>query len=105
MRKFKNLLELCAACAAQLFFLIQPIRSLFSGVVIAVGRKVGVPLSLPLSVGHALHISDPAFFSGFQFPKFAEIVTLTLQDGSQRSGQVLEVSGSKAVVQVSRHHF
>ena len=36
----------------------------------------------------------------FQFPKFAEIVRLTLNDGSQRSGQVLEVSGSKAVVQV-----
>ncbi|EDO42756.1 predicted protein [Nematostella vectensis] len=35
-----------------------------------------------------------------KFPKFAEIVTLTLQDGSQRSGEVLEVSGSKAVVQV-----
>ena len=35
-----------------------------------------------------------------QFPKFAEIVRLTLHDGSQRSGQVLEVSGSKAVVQV-----
>ena len=39
------------------------------------------------------------YFS-FQFPKFAEIVNLTLQDGSKRSGQVLEVSGSKAVVQV-----
>jgi len=38
---------------------------------------------------------------GCQFPKFAEIVRLTLHDGSQRSGQVLEVSGSKAVVQVS----
>lgn len=35
-----------------------------------------------------------------KFPKFAEIVTLTLPDGSVRSGQVLEVSGSKAVVQV-----
>merc|ERR1712212_199254 len=35
-----------------------------------------------------------------KFPKYAEIVTLTLQDGSQRAGQVLEVSGSKAVVQV-----
>lgn len=39
-------------------------------------------------------------FVVIQFPKYAEIVTLTLQDGSQRSGQVLEVSGSKAVVQV-----
>ena len=35
-----------------------------------------------------------------QFPKFAEIVNLTLADGTKRSGQVLEVSGSKAVVQV-----
>ena len=37
-----------------------------------------------------------------KFAKFAEIVTLTLADGSKRSGQVLEVNGSKAVVQV-RH--
>ncbi|UYV79035.1 ATP6V1B2 [Cordylochernes scorpioides] len=35
-----------------------------------------------------------------QFPKFAEIVNLRLHDGTIRSGQVLEVSGSKAVVQV-----
>lgn len=35
-----------------------------------------------------------------KFPKFAEIVQLKLADGSMRSGQVLEVSGSKAVVQV-----
>lgn len=35
-----------------------------------------------------------------KFPKFAEIVQLKLADGSVRSGQVLEVSGSKAVVQV-----
>merc|ERR1712002_828625 len=35
-----------------------------------------------------------------KFPKFAEIVHLTLPDGTKRSGQVLEVSGSKAVVQV-----
>jgi V-type H+-transporting ATPase subunit B len=35
-----------------------------------------------------------------KFPKFAEIVQLRLSDGTTRSGQVLEVSGSKAVVQV-----
>ncbi|KAK9301660.1 hypothetical protein QLX08_006078 [Tetragonisca angustula] len=35
-----------------------------------------------------------------KFPKYAEIVQLKLADGSIRSGQVLEVSGSKAVVQV-----
>lgn len=33
-------------------------------------------------------------------PRYAEIVNLTLGDGSQRRGQVLEVSGNKAVVQV-----
>jgi len=33
-------------------------------------------------------------------PKFDEIVTLTLGDGTQRKGQVLEVSGKRAVVQV-----
>lgn len=33
-------------------------------------------------------------------PKFAEIVDLTLGDGERRVGQVLEVAGSKAVVQV-----
>jgi len=35
-----------------------------------------------------------------KFPKFAEIVNLTLPDGTKRSGQVLEVAGRRAVVQV-----
>ncbi|KAJ9051652.1 Vacuolar ATP synthase subunit B [Entomophthora muscae] len=35
-----------------------------------------------------------------KFPKFAEIVELTLPDGSRRAGQVLEVQGKKAIVQV-----
>lgn len=35
-----------------------------------------------------------------KFPKYAEIVQLKLNDGTIRSGQVLEVSGNKAVVQV-----
>ncbi|VDD77370.1 unnamed protein product [Mesocestoides corti] len=35
-----------------------------------------------------------------KFPKYAEIVRITLSDGSVRSGKVLEVSGKKAVVQV-----
>lgn len=35
-----------------------------------------------------------------KFPKFAEIVHLVLADGTKRTGQVLEVSGHKAVVQV-----
>jgi V-type H+-transporting ATPase subunit B len=35
-----------------------------------------------------------------KFPSFGEIVSLTLPDGSKRGGQVLEVSGKKAIVQV-----
>lgn len=35
-----------------------------------------------------------------KFPKYAEIVKLTLNDGTQRTGQVLEVSGNKAIIQV-----
>lgn len=33
-------------------------------------------------------------------PKYAEIVTIRLGDGSTRRGQVLEVDGDRAVVQV-----
>ncbi|XP_074603517.1 V-type proton ATPase subunit Vha55 [Brevipalpus obovatus] len=35
-----------------------------------------------------------------KFPKYAEIVKLYLPDGSARTGQVLDIAGSKAVVQV-----
>lgn len=35
-----------------------------------------------------------------KYPRFNEIVNLTLPDGSQRAGQVLEVRGSRAIVQV-----
>jgi len=35
-----------------------------------------------------------------KFPSYNEIVTLTLPDGTKRGGQVLEISGGKAVVQV-----
>jgi len=35
-----------------------------------------------------------------KFPKFSEIVNLRLSDGTLRSGQVLEVQGKKAIVQV-----
>lgn len=35
-----------------------------------------------------------------KFPKYAEIVNLTLSNGERRRGQVLEINGSKAVVQV-----
>ncbi|KAI0484094.1 P-loop containing nucleoside triphosphate hydrolase protein [Xylariaceae sp. FL0804] len=35
-----------------------------------------------------------------KFPRYNEIVTLTLPDGTERSGQVLEARGNRAVVQV-----
>jgi len=39
-----------------------------------------------------------------QGPKFQEIVNIRLGDGTTRRGQVLEVDGEKAVVQVSAHY-
>ena len=33
-------------------------------------------------------------------PRYAEIVNITLGDGEQRVGQVLEVAGNKAIVQI-----
>ena len=35
-----------------------------------------------------------------KFPKFAEIVNVCLSDGTVRKGQVLEIAGKRAVVQV-----
>ncbi|KAI5791631.1 P-loop containing nucleoside triphosphate hydrolase protein [Peziza echinospora] len=35
-----------------------------------------------------------------KYPRYNEIVSLTLPDGSKRAGQVLEVRGSRAIVQV-----
>ena len=35
-----------------------------------------------------------------KFPKYAEIVNLTLGNGEKRTGQVLEIRGNRAVVQV-----
>uniref|UniRef100_A0A3Q3IA53 Vacuolar proton pump subunit B n=1 Tax=Monopterus albus TaxID=43700 RepID=A0A3Q3IA53_MONAL len=48
------------------------------------------------------YISQPRLSESLcvSFPRYAEIVHLTLPDGTKRSGQVLEVIGSKAVVQV-----
>jgi hypothetical protein len=40
-----------------------------------------------------------------KFPKFAEIVNVCLSDGTVRKGQVLEISGKRAVVQVSVELF
>jgi V-type H+-transporting ATPase subunit B len=37
-----------------------------------------------------------------KFPKYAEIVNVRLGDGSLRKGQILEISGKRAVVQVNK---
>jgi len=52
---------------------------------------------------HALHFygnqEDVSLTAGIQvkFPRFNEIVSLTLPDGSERSGQVLEARGTRSV--------
>jgi V-type H+-transporting ATPase subunit B len=40
-----------------------------------------------------------------KFPKYAEIVNVRLGDGTIRKGQVLEICGKRAVVQVIIHNF
>lgn len=45
-------------------------------------------------------VADFFFPSNCQGPKFQEIVNIRLGDGTTRRGQVLEVDGEKAVVQV-----
>ncbi|KAK4690446.1 hypothetical protein P7C71_g6350, partial [Lecanoromycetidae sp. Uapishka_2] len=47
----------------------------------------------------ATEYQDPRMTT-VKFPKFNEIVSLTLPDGTERSGQVLEARGNRAVVQV-----
>jgi len=65
-------------------------------------------LTIVLTIScHALDYKTVAAVNGplvildnVKFPKFAEIVTLTLGNGTKRAGQVLEVNGNRAVVQV-----
>ncbi|WFD08586.1 Vacuolar ATP synthase subunit B [Malassezia vespertilionis] len=45
-------------------------------------------------------LSPLVVLENVKFPSYNEIVSLTLPDNSKRTGQVLEVSGSKAIVQV-----
>ncbi|KAK2810545.1 Vacuolar ATP synthase subunit B [Emmonsiellopsis sp. PD_5] len=40
------------------------------------------------------------FLDNVKFPRYNEIVSLTLPDGTERSGQVLEARGNRAIVQV-----
>ena len=48
------------------------------------------------------HVLITIFYSKlYQGPKYQEIVNIRLGDGTTRRGQVLEVDGEKAVVQVA----
>lgn len=49
---------------------------------------------------HKVYSSVPNNCMQVKFPRYNEIVNLTLPDGTQRSGQVLEARGTRAVVQV-----
>ncbi|KAL6122884.1 Vacuolar ATP synthase subunit B [Nucleospora cyclopteri] len=54
-----------------------------------------------LSYKHITGVNGPlVILDNIKYLKYSEIVTLTLSDGTVRNGQVLEVCGKKAVVQV-----
>ena len=64
--------------------------------------KAGEETGRSVSLSHCLFsLSLWAALPSYQFAQYAEIVNFTLPNGTQRSGQVLEVSGTKAIVQVS----
>ena len=70
------------------------------------GLVISASLSKPINLNFTAYktvsgVNGPlVILDDVKFPKYAEIVQLRLHDGTYRSGQVLEVSGSKAVVQV-----
>lgn len=48
-----------------------------------------------------LKVEGPlVILDNIKFPKYSEIVNVRLGDGTLRKGQVLEIAGKKAVVQV-----
>jgi len=73
-------------------FLITDLTGSFSPLVVLDNVKVDDVLCVCLPWIYSL--------LSVQFPSYNEIVQLTLPDGSKRGGQVLEVQGKKAIVQV-----
>lgn len=70
-------------------------------------------LQMKLSIDHSVNVQPRLHYktiigvngplvilNNVKNPKYSEIVSITLGDGSKRTGRVLEVSGDKAVVQV-----
>jgi len=74
-------------------------QSAFKANVAAVSRNYSVNPRLDYRTVSAVN-GPLVILDNVKRPMFAEIVSLTLADGTVRKGQVLEVSGKKAVVQV-----
>lgn len=100
-----------AAPTTQIFFI--PIKIILTREISSHGKEFGsddniILKNRVLSVfkdkkqpwGVVIFVCWLEFDASPQFPRYSEIVHLTLPDGTRRSGQVLEISGSKAVVQV-----
>lgn len=70
--------------------------------VVGLALRLQTPRLLALARGAARggSRSQPFRTCALQKPKYAEIVNIRLGDGSARRGQVLEVDGNRAVVQV-----
>uniref|UniRef100_A0A6Q2Y2L1 V-type proton ATPase subunit B, brain isoform n=1 Tax=Esox lucius TaxID=8010 RepID=A0A6Q2Y2L1_ESOLU len=85
---------------------LKVLKGMVSGAVNEISSAVTGGNKAAASREHVLavnrdYISQPRLSEkSVTFECYAEIVHLTLPDGTKRSGQVLEVTGSKAVVQV-----
>ena len=89
-------LGLCVCAACPVGILLG-----FSRGTMSVGRSAAYNVQPRLMYQTISGVNGPlVIVENVKQPKFAEIVTLTLKDGTVRQGQVLEVAGSRAVVQV-----
>uniref|UniRef100_A0A671QUY6 Vacuolar proton pump subunit B n=1 Tax=Sinocyclocheilus anshuiensis TaxID=1608454 RepID=A0A671QUY6_9TELE len=91
------------AVCAEVLVIMKALRGMVSGAVSEISSAVTGSKHVAVRenvLAVTLLTMKVAFVYLVQFPRYAEIVHLTLPDGTKRSGQVLEVTGSKAVVQV-----
>jgi V-type H+-transporting ATPase subunit B len=68
----------------------------------AINRDYSIDIAPRIDYRTILDVQGPlVVLDNVKFPKYAEIVNVRLGDGTERKGQVLEIKGKQAVVQVS----
>lgn len=67
----------------------------------AINRDYSIDIAPRIDYRTILDVQGPlVVLDNVKFPKYAEIVNVRLGDGTERKGQVLEIKGKQAVVQI-----